>query len=163
MKINWIQPGAEVKEGYEDGVMELEYFPGIPMSIIFGDPKPQNEKDAEEREWLIKESDKASIAILEDKFTRRALFYDDYPGILKLNCYGLFHFKVNDKSQLELYVYMRSTNIKNLGYDLITIDKVYERVYEALDIRSKELSTSFYVSKGQIKIHFASLHYYKNR
>ncbi len=158
MKINWIQQGIEVTPGYEDAVMELEYFPGIPMSVIFGNPLPQTPQDAEERRWLLKESEKAITEINKGQWTRRAMFFDNYEGCLKINCYGLFHFKLDPDERLNLFVYMRSTNLKNLGYDLITIDKIYDKVWK----ETKTGKYSLKAGKGKVTIHFASLHYYKD-
>jgi hypothetical protein len=160
MELRWIQPGRIVSEGVEEGILEIDYLPGIPMEVLFGNPQPQDSKDAEEREWLLLESDKAAEEIIRDPLTRRALFYDNYPGALKTNCFSLFHFTVR-KGRLNLFVYVRSMNMKNMGYDLITIDKTYNRVKENLifvnpvDLQREE------VEIGKITIHIHCLHYIK--
>src|SRR3990167_2890753 len=117
MKITWIKPGIEISPGLEEGQMELEYFPGIPMTVIFSHPEPGLVTDMEERQWLLIESDKIIREIEANLLTRRALFYNEYPSKeLKFNCSSLYHFMVRN-NKLELFVYIRSMNLKNLGFD----------------------------------------------
>jgi len=151
MELRWIQPGKLISEGVEEGILEIDYLPGIPMEVLFGDPQPQDPKDAEERDWLLLESEKAIHEIYKDFNTRKALFYDNYPGALKTNCFSLFHFTVRD-GRLNLFVYVRSMSMKNMGYDLITIDKIYAKVLKKINLK---------VEIGKITIHIHCLHYIK--
>ena len=155
MNIKWIEPGKEIFPGVEEGVMELEYFPGIPMDVLFSSALPQSPTDEEERKWLIDESNIAVQEILLDELTRKALFYNLHESELRVNCINLFDFKLRD-NRLNLYVFARSINMKNLGYDLVTIDKVYNHVITKLNE-----NMNVKVDIGKITFRMNSLHYYK--
>jgi len=166
MKINWIVPGVEIREGLEEGTMELEYYPGIRMDKIFRDVEPITNTDAEEREWLMNESNVIVDEIKKDLYTRKALFYNLHESELRINCINLFHFVVrsNDlrslpNKNLNLYVYVRSMNVLNIGYDLVTIDKIYRHVRKKLNSVS---AIDRYIDVGKVVIRIASLHDYKD-
>jgi len=154
MEIKWLKPGYDIEPGLEEGSAEITFYPGIPMDIIFSNQLPQHPQDAEERDWLINASSEIVKEFEENILTRRGLFYNLYPSSLKINCFSIFHFMVR-KNKLELFVYSRSMNMKNMGYDLNTVDKVYNNVLEKL----KQIKD---VDLGLITFRIASLHFYKN-
>ena len=151
MNINWIQPGVEIKPGLEEGILELSYLPSIPMEVLFNSVLPQSKTDENERKWLIDESYSAINEIIKDPLTRKALFYNLHKSDLRVNCINLFHFTIRE-NKLHLYVFARSMNLKNMGYDLCTIDQVYRNAFEKLEKLYK-------VEIGKITIRINSLHY----
>ncbi|MHB8483654.1 MAG: hypothetical protein ACYDBV_13150 [Nitrospiria bacterium] len=151
MKLNWIKQGVPLGNGFEEGILEIEWLPGIPMSVLFQNPPP-SETDVEERQWLINESDVVIAELLDDPLTRKALFYNLHKSELRVNCMNLFHFTYRE-GQLNLYVYARSINLKNLGSELVTVDEIYRNVFEKYSKLNKD------VSIGRIVLHIQSLHY----
>lgn len=159
MNINWIKESKMIKPGLEEGSLEINWRPGSTTKSFFGDVKPQNDLDLEEREWLIKESDIVIKEIDKDVLTRKALFYNLHPADLRVNCINIFHFMIRNKeeAELNLFVYARSINIKNFSYDVLTINEVYMNVFKKLI--KKNVPNNLKV--GEITFRIASLHEYK--
>ena len=153
MKLNFLKPGVELKAGLEEGQMEIEYIPGIPMDVLFGSVPTPSLTDTEERNWLLKECEVAIHELEKEELSRKALFYNTHESDLRVNCINLFHFTIRE-GKLDLYVYARSTNLRNLGYDLCTIDLVYRKVFDRLKVTQM-------CELGKITVHLHSLHYYK--
>ena len=156
MELRWIKNGKEIFPGIEEGVLEIDFYPGIPMEVLFGSASPQSSTDEDERKWPINESNVAIKEILEDELTRKALFYNLHKSDLRVNCINLFHFTVRE-DKLNLYVFARSMNMKNMGYDLVTIDKIYNNVLAGIN---KEMPVK--VDIGKVTVRINSLHYYKD-
>lgn len=152
MYINWIKPGEVISPGVEEGSLTIGWIPGIPMDVLFQNPAP-TEMDAEERRWLIDRADDMAALIIENPPTRRAAFHNDHKSDLPINCMNLFHFMCRN-SKLNLFVYARSIHMRNLGYDLCTIDKIYNAAFR---IVKEKLN----VELGTIEFRIASLHYYE--
>ena len=167
MKLNWLRPGTLLRPGLEEASLTIEWTPLIPVSALFGDPQPHEGDGGEaERMWLLEHVDElVTKSIEEDRYTRQAIMLNCYPGKFPKNCLSLFHFTVRPFAgvdTLNLFTHIRSVAVPHLGYDLITIDKVYQRVYESfkhhVDERYREREV---IQVGVIQTHIESLHYYQ--
>lgn len=108
---------------------------------------PDQKNDVKERQWLLKEIDKAIDLINNEKFTRKAIIYNSFPGKLDHNCTNVFHLYFRE-NKLNLNVYARSINYDgNFEYDLSTFLMLLEKSCKKLKLK-----------KGLVNLQIMSLH-----
>jgi hypothetical protein len=169
MNINWIRKGEEISPGVEEGAIEIDYYPKISAEVLFGDVKPPTKTDAEEREWLINETQTLLPRFRENPLTREGVFYNTHPSELPVNCVNLFHFQIRKipdggTYSLNLSVYARSMHFANLAYDIVTIERVYKQMFKLLMRESIVINgRAEDLHVGKISIKIASLHYYEKQ
>ena len=105
--------------------------------------------DKQERKWILTEIDKAINKIKEDKYTRKAIIYNEFPSKLDYNCLNSLHLYYRNYT-LNVNVYVRSMNYDiNFEHDLYTFELVLNKA-------CKELL----LNKGRITLFIMSLHKY---
>jgi len=133
--------GEKVNDTLELRNVYISYTTGVSRKPI------DNPKDREERDWIVKESEKAIAKIKKDVHTRKAVFYNLYKSGLEHNCLNVLHLYVR-KKRVYLNVYVRSMNFDtNFGFDTMTFVRVLNKAVAKLKIR-----------KGRVNLHIMSLH-----
>jgi len=108
-----------------------------------------------ERQHIIKKSNNVKQFIINDKFSRRASFVNNYDGYDN-HCISYFHFYIRD-NMLSMNVYVRSMNFDtHFIFDNQTFVLAYFDVYNT--VKEKYSNVNF----GYIKINIFSLHKIKN-
>jgi len=121
-------------------IIEYKDFSEEPKATV-------SKMDKGERSWLYKEVGNAIKKIKNDRYTRKAIFYNLHKSELEHNCLSLFHLYFR-KDELNMNVYVRSMNFDvNFDQDMYTFDIILNKACKKLNMK-----------KGLITVFIMSLH-----